>query len=372
MYFINFSVPAFTEVSPCLASASVIRYFSINQKAGCDMKKIRQKLLKYEKALLIWVPFFVILAAIAVLIPQVTKILDSGRMYSITENIGDLVPIVPESQIISEVKVNQELAPQEAVPETVETPEPSSPYGWKKDENGKLRYLNPDGSYIQGLKYIDNRLYYFDANGVCASRVGTDVSFYNGSINWRALKKAGIDFVIIRLGGRGWGSGGTLYDDSLFFNNLNAAKAAGLDVGVYFFTAAANSLEIRQEASLVIDRLQGFSLDLPVFFDTELSGNYPKGRADGLSMAQRTQLAKQFCTIMEMHGYQAGIYASESYLHDEINYDALSQYCIWMASYTENNDLPSGQYDYDIWQLSDRGRLPGISGYCDINVMFAE
>ena len=336
------------------------------------MKKIRQKLLKHEKMFLLWIPFLVILAAVAVLIPQVTRILDSGRMYSITENIGDLVPIVPESEIISEVKVNQELAPQEAVPEPVETSEPSSPYGWQKDESGQLRYINPDGSYLQGLKYIGNRLYYFDADGVCASRVGVDVSFYNGSINWRALKKVGVDFVILRLGGRGWGSGAMLYDDSLFFNNINAAKAAGLDVGVYFFTAAVNALEIRQEASMVIDRLRGFSLELPVFFDTEYSGNYPNGRADSLSMAQRTELAKQFCTIMEKHGYQAGIYTSESYLHDEINYDALSQYCIWMASYTENNELPSQEYSYDIWQLSDRGRLPGISGYCDINVMFGE
>ena len=336
------------------------------------MKKNRQKIIKYEKTLLLWIPFLIILAAVAVLIPQVTKILDRGRMYSITENIGELVPVVPESQIISEVKVNQELAPQEAVPETVETAEPESLYGWKKNTGGKLRYINPDGSYLQGLKYISNKLYYFDASGNCASRIGTDVSFYNGSINWRALKKVGIDFVIIRLGGRGWGTGATLYEDSRFFNNLGAAKAAGLDVGVYFFTSAVNTLEIRQEASLVIDRLRGFSLELPVFFDTELSGNYPNGRADKLSMAQRTELAKQFCTIMEKHGYQAGIYASESYLNDEVNYNALSQYCIWMASYTENNELPSQKYLYNIWQLSDRGRLPGISGYCDINVIFED
>ena len=80
------------------------------------MKRFRKQLMKYEKALLLWVPFLIILAALAVLIPQITKIMDNGRIYSITENIGDLVPIVPESQIISEVKVNQELAPQEAVP----------------------------------------------------------------------------------------------------------------------------------------------------------------------------------------------------------------------------------------------------------------
>ena len=94
------------------------RSFSLSCFCFCDkilvMKKNRQKIIKYEKTLLLWIPFLIILAAVAVLIPQVTKILDRGRMYSITENIGELVPVVPESQIISEVKVNQELAPQEA------------------------------------------------------------------------------------------------------------------------------------------------------------------------------------------------------------------------------------------------------------------
>ena len=336
------------------------------------MKKIRQLITKHEKLLMLWVPLFVILAAVTVLVPQVARILNGNREYSITESIGELVPVVPESEILSEVKVNQELAPQEAVPEVVETAEPSSPYGWAVNAYGKRVYTNPDGTYLHGLKYIDNRLYYFDSNGVCADRIGVDVSFYNGSINWNALKKAGIDFALLRLGGRGWGSGGTLYNDSFFFNYLNGAQDAGLDVGVYFYTSAVNALELQQEASLVVSKLHGYSPELPVFFDAELSGNYPNGRADGLSMAQRTELARQFCSIMEKHGYKAGIYASESFLTDQVNYEALSQYCIWMASYTENNELPSQAKHYDIWQFTDRGRLPGISGYCDINVIFEE
>ena len=180
----------YRELWPCLAPASVVRWLIYKRKAGSAMKKIRQLISRYEKLFLLWLPFFIILATLAVFIPQLTSILSGDRSYSITESIGELVPVVPESEIISEVKVNQELAPQEAVPETVETAEPASPYGWKQNETGKLRYLNPDGSFLQGLKYIDNKLYYFDAEGICASRIGVDVSFYNGSINWKALKKA--------------------------------------------------------------------------------------------------------------------------------------------------------------------------------------
>ena len=157
---------------------------------------------------------------------------------------------------------------------------------------------------------------------------------------------------------------------SLFFNYLNGAKAAGLNVGVYFYSAAVNQLEAVQEASLVVQRLRGFSLEMPVYLDIEYSGNYPGGRADTLSMAKRMENIKAFCRTIENAGYSAGIYSSEIFFPDELSLDALSRYDIWMASYTENNALPSQKVPYNIWQLTDRGRLPGISGTCDINVMF--
>ena len=333
------------------------------------MKKF---LAEHEKAIMLFFPSMAIIVGCLVLIPQLLKIFSTPHEieYTVIKNIEETETVVDASEILDEVKTDYALAPEEAVPETVSEAAPASPYGWQQDENGTRTYLDANGSLLRGLKYIDDRLYYFDTNGVCAKRIGVDVSFYNGTVNWKALKRSGIDFAILRIGGRGWGQGGTLYDDSCFFNYLNSARNAGLDVGVYFYSAATNRHEAVQEASLTVKRLRGFPLELPVFIDTEYSGNYPNGRADGLSMARRMEIVKTFCRTVESAGYSAGIYASESFLLDELNCEALSSLCIWMASYTENNDLPSRQVPYEIWQLTDRGRLTGISGTCDINVIF--
>ena len=334
------------------------------------MKKLLRYLVRHEKAVLLWLPCLALALASVLLVPQIMQISAARKagQIPISQSAEELT-VVDAREIPDEVKAPQEIAPEEAIPEVIETP-PPSPYGWKTDENGQRIYLREDGSLLRGLKYIDNKIYYFLENGVCATSVGADVSFYNGSVNWKALKKAGVDFVILRIGGRGWGQGGTLYDDWCFFSSLNSAKAAGLNVGAYFYSAATNLAEAAQEAVLAVDRLHGISLELPLFFDSEYSGNYPNGRSDPLSMAERTEIAKVFCRLVERAGYKAGIYASESFLKDELNFDALSEYQIWMANYTEDGRLPTPSHRFDIWQFTDRGRLPGISGNCDINVIF--
>ena len=240
--------------------------------------------------------------------------------------------------------------------------------GWST-ENGMVSYILNDGSKATGLKNIDGKLYYFDCNGRKASSIGIDVSFYNGSINWSAVKNAGIDFVIIRVGGRGWGTG-LLYDDSCFYNYLRGAKAAGLQVGVYFYSTAVNRVEAVQEASLAIDRLGGVSIDFPVFIDSELSGEYPDGRCDALSVAERVEVVQAFCETIRNSGYTPGVYSGEHFLFNNLNYSSVSQYKIWMASYTEDNKLPSTKSRYDIWQFTDRGKINGVNGYCDLNVIF--
>lgn len=240
--------------------------------------------------------------------------------------------------------------------------------GWST-ENGMVSYILNDGSKATGLKNIDGKLYYFDCNGRKASSIGIDVSFYNGSINWSAVKNAGIDFVIIRVGGRGWGTG-LLYDDSCFYNYLRGAKAAGLQVGVYFYSTAVNRIEAVQEASLAIDRLGGVSIDFPVFIDSELSGEYPDGRCDALSVAERVEVVQAFCETIRNSGYTPGVYSGEHFLFNNLNYSSVSQYKIWMASYTEDNKLPSTKSRYDIWQFTDRGKINGVNGYCDLNVIF--
>lgn len=105
-----------------------------------------------------------------------------------------------------------------------------------------MYYYDSQGQKVTGLKKIDGRIYYFDQNGVRAQSVGIDVSFYNKDINWQAVKAQGIDFAIIRLGGRTWRTG-ELYDDSMTQEYLREARAAGLRIGAYFYSTAVNNVE---------------------------------------------------------------------------------------------------------------------------------
>lgn len=240
--------------------------------------------------------------------------------------------------------------------------------GWKR-ENGHTYYYGSDGQKEVGLKKIDGRLYYFNARGEKADSLGIDVSCFNGHINWEAVKSQGIDFAIVRVGGRGWSSG-RVYEDTFLLENLAGARNAGLKTGVYFYSTAINTVEAVQEASVVIEKLKGMHLDYPVFIDMEFSGSYPRGRADRLGTAVRVDIANAFCRTVISSGYAAGIYAGEYYMNSCMDYRSVSQYTYWLANYTEGNAMPGFSGRYDLWQFTNAGQMNGISGTVDLNVIF--
>ncbi len=240
--------------------------------------------------------------------------------------------------------------------------------GWQVID-GVECFIYEDGSRAVGLKKIDGKLYYFNQFGVKASSVGIDVSFYNEDINWQAVKAQGIDFAIIRIGGRGWKTG-VLYGDTRTQEYLRGARAAGIKVGVYFYSTAVNPFEAVEEASVAISTIGGIGLDYPIFIDLEYSGDYPDGRADQLTASQRTEIAIAFCETIRSSGYRAGVYSGQNFFKSAINYGALSGYTIWLASYTRDNQLPNFSNRYDIWQFTDRGLIDGIDGEVDMNVIF--
>lgn len=260
-------------------------------------------------------------------------------------------------------------APIQVLPQPVETPSlPLYDAGWRESD-GNIYYVNARNQALRGMHLIDGKLYYFDQNGVKASQLGIDVSYHNQGINWNAVKAQGIDYAILRVGYRGYGTG-LLWEDKRFDQYMKAAKAAGMKLGVYFYSSAMNPAEAREEASFVIGLLAGAKLDYPVYFDTELSEDIPPGRHDYLGKAVRTQVIPAFCETIRAAGYTPGVYSNLNFLNNHIPYSVYGPYTTWLASYTRDSKLPTFSRPYDMWQFTASGSVNGIRGVADMNVIF--
>ncbi len=236
--------------------------------------------------------------------------------------------------------------------------------GWQEID-GNTYYYDP-GTHqpVTGQQVIQGNVYSFGADGVLNRTArGVDVSKFQGTIDWNAVKADGIDFAIIRCGYRGYGSG-KLVEDSTFRQNIQGATAAGLKVGVYFYSQAINEEEAVEEASMVLSLVGGYSLPMGVYYDTEQVGT-DVGRADGISAAQRTACAVAFCETIRNAGYTAGVYSYASWFYNALNFANISKYRIWIAQY---RDTLSFSYRYNIWQYTSKGSVKGISKPVDMNI----
>ena len=219
-----------------------------------------------------------------------------------------------------------------------------NPYDKNKfvSESGKMRY--DDGTY--------------------ASRLGVDVSEHQGDINWQEVKNSGIDFAVIRIGYRGYGESGVIKADARFDDNIAKAKAAGIDVGVYFFSQAINEDEAREEARFVLEHLQGRGLDLPVVYDPENILD-DVARTDNVTPEQFTKNTIAFNEVVKAAGYKPMIYSNMLWEAFQLDMTKLQEYPIWYADYEPK---PQTLYDFSFWQYSEKSTVPGISGIADMNI----
>ena len=204
-------------------------------------------------------------------------------------------------------------------------------------------------------------------NGKEVSYVGVDISKQTGDVNFTSLKAAGVDYVMIRLGARGY-STGQLSIDEKFKENIEGAVAEGLDVGVYFYSQAISQDEALQEASIVIQNLEPYkgNIKYPVAFDMEFVAN-DEARIDGLSREDRTAIATSFLESIKAAGYIPMIYGDKEWLIKEIDLAKLQDYDIWL---TQEADLPDYPYRYAMWQYTTTGVVNGIKGDANINICF--
>ena len=237
---------------------------------------------------------------------------------------------------------------------------------------GKTYYLKNDGTYITGWAIVTGQKCYFNSNGVLIARnvqKFIDVSAHQGNINWGDVKNLGIvDGAMIRAVYRGWGSEGILREDTYFYQNYRNAKAQGLSLGIYVFSQAVNTNEAIDEANLAINmaKIAGMNNGI-IAFDSEFANTAHSGRADGLSKYDRTTVAKAFLDAVRNAGYTPMLYASTSFLYNNLDMSRLSDVKVWVAQWS-NSVTYTG--NYSMWQYTSSGSVPGISGNVDMDIKY--
>lgn len=190
--------------------------------------------------------------------------------------------------------------------------------------------------------------------------IGLDISKWQGEVDFDLLKANKVEFIMLRVGYQK-GFSGEYIVDPYFERNVREANRVGIPVGGYFYTYAKTTKEAKEQALWLIDQVKNYEITHPLVYDFEAWSGFSKLQ---LSLNNLNNLAKTFMDTVNEHGYQGMNYSSKYYLNNIWN---LNNYPVWLAHYTKKTDY---QGPYNIWQLGDTGRIPGINGDVDINVMY--
>ena len=234
-------------------------------------------------------------------------------------------------------------------------------------------YMGADGAVVVGSFYYNGESYSSNPEGIVnelsgpvgSSILGIDVSYAQGAIDWSKVANAGIKFAIIRAGFRGYGTG-RIVADEWFERNIKGATAAGIKVGVYFFSQAINETEGAEEADYIINQIKNYKVTLPVAIDTEYVSD-SRARGNSISRGTRTAAVKAFCERSLQRGYTPMIYASTSWLNNQLDMSKLSSYKVWVAQYY-NRVTYTGKYQ--CWQYTSSGHVDGINTKVDMNYWY--
>ena len=240
-------------------------------------------------------------------------------------------PLSPEAEIAASAAVRSNGFPMLAW----------APDGFSADSRGRMQYSG--GKYLTGI----------------------DVSEHQYDIDWEKVAADGIDFAMIRVGYRG-STAGQIYTDEYFEKNIAGATAAGLKVGVYFYSQAINAEEAAEEAAFVLNAIRPYKVTFPVVFDWEIVGG-SDARTYTVSRSVLCESAKTFCSAVEDAGYDAMIYFTQYLGYRKYILRQLSDYEFWYAEYEAK---PRIVFNFDMWQYSSTGSVNGIDGDVDLNIYF--
>ncbi len=209
----------------------------------------------------------------------------------------------------------------------------------------------------------DNGYMRYSDDTIGDAEIGIDVSSHQGTIDWDAVKEAGIDFAMIRLGYRGYTQGGLALDDN-YVTNIETALESKMPVGVYFFSQAVSYEEGVEEAEYVLKNIADYDVRYPVVIDTEKM-EAEGARANDISNEERTDAIVGFCETIQKAGYTPMIYANRNWYAQNLDMDRLGDYQLWLAQYSNVPDFP---YLFTGWQYTSEGSVPGITGQVDIDI----
>ena len=251
-------------------------------------------------------------------------------------------------------------------------------------ENGtKTEVILPDGTsqwvminaYIEkntydytGLVYEEPFMRYY-ADGKKVSRQGIRIDDSYGVVDFEKAEDDGIDYCMIRAGKRGYATGVVTMDENCL-QYMASAKAAGMGVGIYFYSQAANEAEAVEEANLVLQMLEQSEVkpDYPVVFDMEPVSN-DTSRTENLTKNQLTSIAKAFCDTISQGGYTPAVYGNKYWLLRKLDLTQLGSYNIWLS---QEGDVPDYPYQFTMWEYDQDAEIDGITGKVPMSISFVD
>lgn len=192
------------------------------------------------------------------------------------------------------------------------------------------------------------------------TKIGIDISKWQKDIDFSKIKESGVEFVIIRVGGTR-GINGEYFLDESFLKNISEAKKYDIPVGLYFYSYANSKKQAKKDAEWLLEQIADYDIELPIAYDFEDWDNFNNYN---VSFFELTEIAKTFMNRIKAAGYEPILYSSKNYL-ERIWLD--TGHKTWLAHYSNETDYKG---DYFIWQLCNNGRVNGIEGNVDINIMY--
>lgn len=321
---------------------------------------------------------------------EIEKLYQENRLKASDLDFWDMYPSEPEvltageAEQLQKKETEEGKSPRDRYAEAAEAELKAEEEAEQDDpsRDGKhtlLKYADGSEEWVLISPYLEKNTYDFTKltmkadkmayyeDGKKTSYIGVDISKYNGDVDFTALKDAGMDYAMLRLGARGYGSGQIVLDEK-FTDNITKAQNVGMDIGIYFFSQAITVDEAVEEANFVIQNLVNYKVTYPVAFDMEYVLN-DTARIETLSREEKTTIAKAFLDTVKNAGYKPMLYGTKEWLIKQVDLTKLTGYDIWLS---QQEDIPDYPYQFQMWQYTLEGSVLGVDTEADLNISFVD